>query len=382
MPFGEEIYAGVGGRTTLQKYSTFGADNIRKRFTGYEKDTETDLDFAQARMYQNKHGRFTTVDPLMASASLINPQTFNRYTYTGNNPINYTDPSGLKWVQDGNYEIYWIDDKEDLNGRVDVTGQTLTLGGGCDQIAGCVRDGAVVTFNEDRSITIQSDDEGNSIIDVSVEVINVTQEIIETTVSEISSTIGFSSAPTTDAPTIDLPTGGPGGGPLEPTGGSDAGSDPGGGEIDAGSSGDWQVDVAKLLWFAGQVWWNTSGGSEEDGEDEIELYRGVRSGGPDETEAWVWERFSNASQGMAIPRGGPATPKEHNEGNTNSIFTSWTANEGIAEKFASIHGYGGIVLTQKFPRSRLVTSPDRDRENEVLIGGPVTGASVKWIPPR
>ena len=54
MPFGEEIYAGVGSRTTSLKYSTVGADNIRKRFTGYEKDTETDLDFAQARMYENQ----------------------------------------------------------------------------------------------------------------------------------------------------------------------------------------------------------------------------------------------------------------------------------------------------------------------------------------
>lgn len=95
MPFGEEIYAGVGGRNTNQKYANFGSDNIRKRYTGYEKDDETQLDFAQARMYQNKHGRFTAVDPLMASASPGNPQTFNRYTYINNNPINDTDLSGL-----------------------------------------------------------------------------------------------------------------------------------------------------------------------------------------------------------------------------------------------------------------------------------------------
>jgi RHS repeat-associated protein len=71
MPFGEEIGANVRQRTESQKYSPIGADNIRQRFTGYEKDTETQLDFAEARMYQNKHGRFTAVDPLMASARLI-----------------------------------------------------------------------------------------------------------------------------------------------------------------------------------------------------------------------------------------------------------------------------------------------------------------------
>ncbi len=99
MPFGEELGVGVGGRSESLKYSVTNADSIRQRFTGYEKDTETDLDFAEARMYQNKHGRFTAVDPPMASASATNPQTFNRYTYTGNNPINYTDPSGLSWCE-------------------------------------------------------------------------------------------------------------------------------------------------------------------------------------------------------------------------------------------------------------------------------------------
>lgn len=49
MPFGEEIGAGVGARTTGQKYSVSGSDNIRKRFTGYEKDDESRLEFAQAR---------------------------------------------------------------------------------------------------------------------------------------------------------------------------------------------------------------------------------------------------------------------------------------------------------------------------------------------
>lgn len=99
MPFGEELGAGVGPRTELLKYSYVSSDHIRKRFTGYEEDNETDLDFAEARMYQNKHGRFTAPDPLLASASAADPQTFNRYIYTGNKPVNITDPSGLKWCR-------------------------------------------------------------------------------------------------------------------------------------------------------------------------------------------------------------------------------------------------------------------------------------------
>ena len=84
LPFGEEI-----ARTN------YGADLVKQKFTSYERDSESDLDFAQARYYNSKHGRFTSVDPLMASAAATNPQTFNRYAYVGNNPVNVTDPSGM-----------------------------------------------------------------------------------------------------------------------------------------------------------------------------------------------------------------------------------------------------------------------------------------------
>lgn len=94
MPFGEEITPDGTHRTTNLKYN-FG-DNVRQKFTGYQKDEETQLDFAEARMYQNLHGRFTAVDPLLASGKSANPQTFNRYVYVMNNPLIYTDPTGLQ----------------------------------------------------------------------------------------------------------------------------------------------------------------------------------------------------------------------------------------------------------------------------------------------
>ncbi|MBX7062694.1 MAG: hypothetical protein K1X52_13640 [Pyrinomonadaceae bacterium] len=54
--------------------------NIQNQFTGYERDTETDLNFAQTRMYATRLERFTSVDPLTASATICNPQTLNRVT--------------------------------------------------------------------------------------------------------------------------------------------------------------------------------------------------------------------------------------------------------------------------------------------------------------
>jgi RHS repeat-associated protein len=96
MPFGEELYADVQNRTTANKYSASGEDAVRKRFTGYEKDMETNLDFAEARYYNSQHARFTAVDPLLASGKFTNPQTFNRYVYVMNRPLTLTDSTGLQ----------------------------------------------------------------------------------------------------------------------------------------------------------------------------------------------------------------------------------------------------------------------------------------------
>lgn len=119
MPFGEDIYVGVGGRTgdSGQKYAS-NQDDVRQKFTGYQKDSETSLDFAEARMYENRYGRFTAVDPLLASGKSSNPQSFNRYVYTLNSPLNYIDPSGMApddWYvrDDGNIEVYKTNDSFD-----------------------------------------------------------------------------------------------------------------------------------------------------------------------------------------------------------------------------------------------------------------------------
>jgi RHS repeat-associated protein len=94
MAFGEEIAVGVGGRATTSKYGQ--SDSVRQRFTGYQKDEETGLDFAEARYYNDAHGRFTAVDPLLASGKSANPQTFNRYVYSMNRPLIMTDPTGMQ----------------------------------------------------------------------------------------------------------------------------------------------------------------------------------------------------------------------------------------------------------------------------------------------
>jgi RHS repeat-associated protein len=112
LPFGDEIY-GLGGRTSTQGFAQ--PDTTRKRFTGYEHDTESGFDFAQARYYGNGLGRFTSVDPYNivfetesaaarhpkeAKAKFISylrkPCNWNKFSYVANNPLKFTDPTGEK----------------------------------------------------------------------------------------------------------------------------------------------------------------------------------------------------------------------------------------------------------------------------------------------
>jgi RHS repeat-associated protein len=70
------------------------AFSLTAHSTGKERD-ETGLDYFGARYYSGAHGRFTSPDPLLNSGRPWIPQSWNRYAYTFNNPLRYTDPTGL-----------------------------------------------------------------------------------------------------------------------------------------------------------------------------------------------------------------------------------------------------------------------------------------------
>jgi RHS repeat-associated protein len=66
------------------------------KFTSYERDNSTGLDYANARMFSSSKGRFTRPDPgWLYAATMRKPQTMNRYAYADNDPANLADPTGL-----------------------------------------------------------------------------------------------------------------------------------------------------------------------------------------------------------------------------------------------------------------------------------------------
>ncbi len=66
------------------------------KYTGQERDSESNLDHFWFRQYSSTQGRWMSPDPAgLGAVDLSNPQSLNRYAYVMNNPVNATDPFGL-----------------------------------------------------------------------------------------------------------------------------------------------------------------------------------------------------------------------------------------------------------------------------------------------
>ena len=65
------------------------------RYRGYYWDSESGLYYLQSRYYDPVTGRFVNADSLVDTSNVLG---FNMYAYCGNNPVNYSDPSGRSWT--------------------------------------------------------------------------------------------------------------------------------------------------------------------------------------------------------------------------------------------------------------------------------------------
>jgi RHS repeat-associated protein len=86
---------------------------------------EPGLDHTWFRKNENKAGRWTSPDPYNGSATIGDPQSFNRYSYVTNQPTNFVDPSGLQfcyltvWEGGGRLTV--------RQGRIELMDQAATL---------------------------------------------------------------------------------------------------------------------------------------------------------------------------------------------------------------------------------------------------------------
>jgi len=88
-PWGETRYSSMDApANTSPAYEL-----VKYQFTGqYSYDVEFGLKYYGARFYDSSVGRFVSADTMIPQSQ--GTQAYDRYAYTNNNPVKYTDPSG------------------------------------------------------------------------------------------------------------------------------------------------------------------------------------------------------------------------------------------------------------------------------------------------
>jgi RHS repeat-associated protein len=88
----------AGRQATLPFGEDFAESGSQEKhhFTSYESDSESGANYAVNRQYSQAIGEFNRPDPEKNDAGQASiPKSWNRYSYALNNPVNFTDPSGL-----------------------------------------------------------------------------------------------------------------------------------------------------------------------------------------------------------------------------------------------------------------------------------------------
>jgi len=96
-PFGARRGSNWTGAPTTTEMNAIAAIS-RDGFTGHEMLDSVGLVHMNGRVYDQATGRFISADPYVQDP--FDSQSLNRYSYVGNNPLSYTDPSGFFKLKD------------------------------------------------------------------------------------------------------------------------------------------------------------------------------------------------------------------------------------------------------------------------------------------
>lgn len=95
-PWGKQtktVLRSTGGNNSIE-----GAWSNPRGFTDHEMLSDLGLVHMNGRVYDPVLGRFLSADPFIQDAG--DSQSYNRYSYLGNNPLGGTDPSGYFSLKD------------------------------------------------------------------------------------------------------------------------------------------------------------------------------------------------------------------------------------------------------------------------------------------
>ena len=86
---------------TFAPPESFSLQTGARQFTGQEQIPDVGLVNMNGRLYDPSLGRFLSADPNIQFVADL--QSYNRYSYAGNNPLRYTDPTGYFWNELGHF---------------------------------------------------------------------------------------------------------------------------------------------------------------------------------------------------------------------------------------------------------------------------------------
>jgi len=130
----------LGAVVSRSHYKPFGGtveggkDDVG--YTGHLNDTDLGLTYMQARYYDPVIGRFYSNDPVGFIGTV---DTFNRYSYVGNNPYKYIDPTGMT-------------KKEGSNSFCGVTGCDYSYSSGGDKSDDKASESSSTESNQEYSV--------------------------------------------------------------------------------------------------------------------------------------------------------------------------------------------------------------------------------------